>query len=481
MPITRNLVGGQWVVASSGSVDERRNPAEVAQVVARYPRMGPDDVTLAIDHAEGAFDGWRKGGDIARGRVLIDAAAALRANKEAIARDLTLENGKTWTESRAEVDAAASFFEYYGGLGRGHVGSLLADRRSQVTAWSKREPLGVVAIITPWNDPIATPARKLAPALACGNTVVLKPAEQTPMSTYHLSRSLVDAGLPPGVLNIVTGSPRPVATPLIHDDRVKAVSFTGSTQVGLHLDEELAGKPTRLQTEMGGKNAAFVLSDADLESAAEIVVGAACGQTGQRCTATSRLVVEETIADDLMALVKGRLDALTVGPGYIEGVDVGPLVGEQQLDRLLSVLDDSRRQGATVMGGERLGNDGLDRGNFMEPALVAGITEGSPAWREELFGPILCIRVVANFEEGIAAINDTRYGLSASVHTSSLRMAHRFIDEVDTGQVSVNLPTSGWDVHIPFGGFKESGSPFKEHGEEGLRFYSRVKSVALRY
>jgi alpha-ketoglutaric semialdehyde dehydrogenase len=473
------LIGGRWTAAADGEVLLRHNPAATDEVVAETPALGRAEVVDAVAQAAEAAVAWRRLGPLHRGRVLLDAAGILRARAEQLAGDIVREMGKTRAEADGEVGSAAAFLEYYGGLGRSPQGDVLGDRRPGVLAWTAREPVGVVALITPWNDPLVTPARKLAPALISGNAVLLKPALETPLSALHLAQALHDAGLPPGVLSVITGASSRVAEPLLENGVVAALSFTGSTAVGLHLQRQLAGR-MRVQTEMGGKNAALVLPDADLDLAVGTIAGATTGQTGQRCTATSRVVVHAAVADEFGSALAERLERLRVGPGDQPGVDVGPLVTQHHLDSVCAAIDQAHSDGARpVTGGRRLRGGVHERGHFLQPTVVADVTPDMPVWREEIFGPVVGVVRTSSFEEGIALVNDSRYGLAASVFTTDLASAHRFVTEVDAGQVAVNLPTSGWDVHVPFGGFKESGSPFKEHGTEGLNFYTRVKSVAL--
>lgn len=476
-----NLVGGSWVGAANGDTQDRHNPADRSELVATYPAMSAPDVRRALDAAAAASSAWNALGPIGRGRIMLDAADVLRGDADAIAADICRENGKTLAEADGEVAAAAAFMEYFGGLGRGHWGNRLADRRPDVETFTRTEPLGVVVLITPWNDPLVTPARKLGPALIAGNTVVLKPANETPLSAYHLAHALDRAGLPPGVLNVVTGPSSAVAPALLADRRVRAVSFTGSTAVGLSLSGTLAGTTTRLQTEMGGKNASFVRADADLDLAVETIVSASCGQTGQRCTATSRILVERPVVADMSERLEARLSTLRVGPGSVEGVEVGPLVSESHLDSVLDAVARARDEGANIVGGTRLDDGELSRGNFVTPSLITEVDLAGSTWQDEIFGPVLALAPVDDLQAGIEAVNANRYGLSASIFTRDLASAYRFVREVETGQVAVNLPTSGWDVHVPFGGFKDSGSAFKEHGPEGLAFYTRVKSAAIGF
>ena len=478
----KNLVGGEWIEAGTGTWLERHNPADTSELVARYPGMDVDDVDHAFAAASQGFSTWRRTKILDRGRILLDAAKLVRERAEAWAHDITAEMGKTLAEARAEVSAAANFLEFYGGLARSSNGEVLADRREGVSAWTQREPLGVVVLITPWNDPLVTPARKLAPALLSGNAVVLKPASETPVSAYNLVAALLDAGLPAGVVNTASGPSSRIGQALIDNPAVRAVSFTGSTAVGLDLHRQLAGRTVRLQTEMGGKNAAIVCDDADIVLALEDIVGAGCGQGGQRCTATSRVLVADSIHQAFIDALMDRVADLRVGPGLDEGSDVGPLVSEAHLDSVLAAVASAEKEGATIaVGGERVRTDGLERGHFMAPTVVTEVEPTMSVWREEIFGPVLTVTPFSTVDEAIAQANDSRYGLSASVFTRDIGAAYQAAGELDTGQVAINLPSTGWDVHTPFGGFKESGSPFKEHGTEGVRFYTRVKTVALRY
>ena len=478
--VYENLIGGEWV-APGDRWFERTNPADTSDVIGIFAAMNEEEVARAVDAAAEGFERWKSTKLLDRGAVLIRAAAIIRERSGEMALDLTTEMGKTLSEARGEVEAAAKFLEYYGGLARASQGEVLADRRDGAMGWTKREPVGIVVLITPWNDPLATPARKLGPALICGNAVILKPSSHTPISSGHLARALQAAGLPRGALNTVTGSGSLVGSALASTDGVAAISFTGSNPVGMALKERLAGRDVRLQTEMGGKNAALVLADADLEHAAGEISAAAWGQTGQRCTATSRVVVHELVYGELVDRLVRRADAVVVGPGADEATEMGPLVSSDQLDSVLEAVEKSRGQGATVIiGGERLEGPAYDRGHFMRPTILVEVDRDNIAWQEELFGPVLAVRPAASLDEGIDLVNEGRYGLSANIFTNDLGAAHRFAEDVEVGQVAINLPTAGWDVHVPFGGYKSSGSPFKEQGLEGPRFYSRVKSVVMR-
>lgn len=498
------LVGGDWREPAGDAALDVADPADLRRVVGRVPAMRAADVPELYEAAAAAADGWRRRPAIARGEVLAGAAALLRERTETIAADLTAEMGKTRAAADGEVAKSAEFLDYYAGLARTPYGSLLPDARPGVQTSVRVEPVGVVLLITPWNDPLLTPARKLAPALAAGNAVIIKPAGQTPIVTLHLARALHDAGLPAGVLGTATGDTAEIAGPLLHDARLAAVSFTGSTRVGRHLRRELADTGVRLQTEMGGKNAAVVLADADLDAAAGAIGAAAFGQTGQRCTATSRVIVVREVSDALIDALGAQAGAARLGPGTDPATEIGPLVSEAQLAGVRAHLDRAARDGVRVAATGEVPAE-LSHGCFLAPTVLvldgAGPTgtgmdmagSGTDAagtgatgtdaaiWRDEVFGPVVAVLVVDDLDAAVAAANDSAYGLAAAVYTRDLSAAHTFADRVDAGQIAVNLPTTGWDVHHPFGGFRDSGSAFKEQGIEGLRFYTRLKTVAIGY
>ncbi|MFE5407561.1 aldehyde dehydrogenase family protein [Microbacterium sp. NPDC056569] len=476
--VSPNLVEGRFSTDASGDPIEVRDPA-TGDLVGLVPGMGPVDVDAVLDAAVRGARTWRATGPIERGRVLLDAAALIRKDAADLTALIVTEMGKTTAEARGEVGKAAEFFEYYGGLGRAPFGELIPDSRPGTFALQKREPIGVVLLITPWNDPLLTPARKMAPALISGNAVVIKPATETPLITLRLAEILHRAGVPDGVLGTVTGRGFVIGDALATDRRLAAVSFTGSTVVGLDLQRKLAGSSIRVQTEMGGKNAAVVLDDADLDLVVPVLMAGAFGQAGQRCTATSRLIVQRGVAAELRARVAASVEALRVGAGGADGIDVGPVVSRAAQRDIADRVDAALGEGATVIARAALADGLAERGAFVEPVFVAFDRDNS-LWRDEVFGPVLGMIEVDTLDEAIEAVNDSPYGLSSAVYTRSLDAAFRFVDEVDTGQVSVNQPTSGWDIHQAFGGFKESGSPFKEQGLEALRFYTRVKTAAVR-
>ncbi len=471
-----NLVDGEW--RSAPDLLEVRNPADTRELVATVPSMDTHGVHAAFEAASRATVTWRSTSQVNRGRVLLRAAQLLRERRDNLSRTLTLEMGKTHGEADGEVGKAADFFEFYGGLGRAERGSMLSHENAEVMSWTQHEPLGVVLAITPWNDPLLTPARKLAPALIAGNCVVLKPASDTPVIAIELAQVLHDAGLPPGVLNTVTGAGRKIGAALLEHPALKAVSFTGSNVVGDSLKASLAGSDVRLLAELGGKNAAVVLADADLESAVASIAAAAFAQAGQRCTATSRILVQrEVLAEVRDGLVQAAA-AHVLGPGLAPGVSMGPLVSCAQRDSVVGFIERALGNGATRATSVEWVPPN-EHGCFVAPTVLTDVETSMEIWTEEVFGPVVALVAFETLEEAVELVNASQYGLAAALYTSDLNAAHGFAARADVGQVAVNLPTSGWDVHMPFGGFKASGSGHKEQGLEGLDFYRKTKTVAL--
>lgn len=474
----KNLVGGEFVDASDGRTLQVVNPASPQTVVGSVPAMTSEDITRIYEAAASGFVSWRGVGPLERGGVLLKAAELIRARKDELIEVIVSEMGKTRAEATGEVGKSAEFFEYYGGMGRDEFGQFIPDARPGTFAARLTEPLSVVLLITPWNDPLLTPARKLAPALIAGSAVIIKPATVTPLITLLLAEILHEAGVPAGALATVTGRGAEIGDALIEHPSLKAVSFTGSTPVGLRLQQQLAGRGVRVQTEMGGKNAAVVLDDADLDLAAPTILAGAFGQAGQRCTATSRLIVQRGVAAKLRERIAAAVRELTVGPGDSEGVDLGPVVDEGSRDSIRAHVSRAIEEGATVIAKSELGADTGD-GYFVEPTFL-DVSAQHTIWAEEVFGPVLGMIEVDSIDEAIEQVNNSSYGLSSAVFTRSLEQAFKFVDAVDTGQVSVNQPTSGWDIHHPFGGFKDSGSGYKEQGHDALTFFTRIKTAAIR-
>jgi alpha-ketoglutaric semialdehyde dehydrogenase len=475
-PSVLNLVDGEWQTGTETL--EVRNPADTRELVATVPSMDADAVRAAFEAAERGAAVWAAISQVERGRVLLLAAKLMRERQAELSRTLTREMGKTLAEASTEVAKAADFLDYYGGLGRSERGVLLAHENPDVTSWAVHEPVGVVLAITPWNDPLLTPARKVAPALLAGNSVVLKPASYTPVIAIELARVLHDAGLPPGVLNTVTGAGSRMGAALLDHPALRAVSFTGSNEVGESLKVSLAGRDVRLLAELGGKNAAVVLADADLDLAVATIAAAAFAQAGQRCTATSRVLVQREVLDRVRDGLVAAAHAHVIGPGLAPGATMGPLVSPSQRESVEAFVERAVTAGATRA--TAVPATPQEHGCFVGPTVLTDVHTGMEIWTEEVFGPVVALVAFDTLDDAIDLLNASRYGLAAAIYTTDLGAALTFSERADVGQVAVNLPTSGWDVHMPFGGFKGSGSGHKEQGLEGLDFYRKTKTVAMR-
>jgi alpha-ketoglutaric semialdehyde dehydrogenase len=458
---------------------EVRDPADVRSVVGEAPAMTAAEVAAAYARARAGFEAWRRTGALDRAAVLSRCADLIRSRAGDGAVTLVRENGKTLAEARVEVAKTADFLDYYASFARQPWGEILTDARPGTSTSVRVEPVGVVLAICPWNDPLITPARKLGPALIAGNAVLLKAASQTPLIAGWLAGLLAEAGLPAGVLQVITGRNSEISAALLAGP--DAVTFTGSNEVGGYLRRELAGRNVRLQCELGGKNVSVVLEDADLDMAAATVASAAFAQAGQRCTATSRLIVADSVAPALTSKLRAKVAEIVLGPGLDPATTMGPLSYAAHRDGVLGHIERARAEGASVIaGGGRPAAAPLEHGCYVEPTLIR-VTPEQSLWRDEVFGPVLAITTATGFPDAVRLANDTVYGLAAALFTTSLTSASEFIDLAEAGQVAVNLPTAGWDVHHPFGGFRDSGSPFKEQGSPGLRFYTRIKTAAVRF
>ncbi|MFN8187157.1 MAG: aldehyde dehydrogenase family protein [Gaiellales bacterium] len=471
--LVRHLIGGEWRGEPAG---ERRNPARPDEVVAMIAGGSAEDALAAIEAAEQAFPAWRATAPMARGAILARTSALLEERKARIARDLCAEEGKTLTEATGEVQRAADIMRFFSGEGWRLKGDSLPSAVADTHLYTVKEPLGVVGLITPWNFPIAIPTWKLAPALVSGNSVVIKPASLVPLSVQHLAQALLDAGLPAGVLNVVQGSGGVVGEALLHDERIQAVSFTGSVGTGLHINEVVSRRLARVQLEMGGKNALVVLEDADPVFAAQVAAQGGFGLTGQACTATSRVIATRAAHDRFVEALVAEADSYRPADGQAEGAKMGPVVDRSQLETDLSYLELGQQEGAElVTGGE---SDDL----FLRPAVFTGVTSQMRIATEEIFGPVIGVLEVSDLDEAIALANDSSYGLSGGIVTNDLRAAMRFADEAEVGVVRVNRPTSGVDLNAPFGGVKSSSSAtFREQGLVAVDFYTRLKTVYLGY
>jgi alpha-ketoglutaric semialdehyde dehydrogenase len=479
----QNFIHGDWVPARSGQTFDLTNPADNRQVVARYAAGAAEDALAAIQAARKAFPAWSALTPVARGRILSRAAQILDSRKSELAECLTREEGKTLGESTGEVQRAVDIFRFFGGLSYTIGGQTLPHDLPHNLLYTMRQPLGVVALITPWNFPIAIPAWKMAPALLAGNCVVIKPASQAPAMTIELVKALAEAGLPAGVANAVIGEGRSVGHELVISPVVAALSFTGSNAVGHRLYQDLAVRMARAQMEMGGKNPTIVLADADLDLAVNLVVRAGFGLTGQACTATSRVIVERKVQEQFLEKLVEKTRALKVGNGLQPDIDMGPAVSRQQLDSNFAHVQTALEEGARlVFGGERIGDGDFAHGWFMQPTILDQVTPSMRIAREEVFGPVLAILTVHDFDEAMRVANGVDVGLSASIVTRDMRKAMLYAERIEAGVVKINQISTGLALQAPFGGVKQSSTDsFKEQGAGALDFYSRIKTVYLDY
>ena len=481
-PSFKNYIKGEWVAAGDGRTFEQRDPARLSQVTGTFALSSNDDVDRAIGGAQEAFPAWRATPPASRAEILKKALAAMIARKEELAGVLTLENGKTLAESHAEIDSAIKEMDFQISEGIRMYGQTVPSGIAGVFAYSVREPLGAVAIISPWNFPFNVPGRKCTPALMAGNTCVLKPASLTPQTGLRFAELFHEAGLPPGVLNIVTGPGREVGDSLVTDPRIKAVSFTGSSEVGKTIQKAAAANLTPTQLEMGGKNALVVLEDADLDEAVIAAVKAAYACAGQWCTSTSRAIVLKEIAGAFTERVVAGAEALRVGQGDVDGVDMGPVCGEVQLGNILGFIEKGKQEGARlVTGGHRLTGPEHDDGCFVAPTIFVDVRPDMTIAREEIFGPVLSILAVHDFDEAVEVANGVRYGLASSVYTSELSRALAFIERTEVGLTHVNLMTALKEPQLPFGGIKDSGYGIPEAGKTGIEFFTRHKVAYIKY
>jgi len=478
----QNLIGGAWVPPSTDKYDPCTNPADTREVLGLFPKSGAADAKEAVDAAAKAFPGWAATPGPERGRILSRAYAILKANVDLVAEALCREEGKVFGEAKGEVLRGLNILEFYTGEGFRQHGKTLPSEMRSTLCFTLRQPVGPVALITPWNFPFAIPMWKTAPALIAGCTVVLKPASLTPVCAHLIAEAFLEAGLPPGVLNLVTGPGGAIGDTLADDPRIKAVSFTGSNEIGLRLYQRVAARGVKVTLEMGGKNPVIVLDDADLDLAVEGIVQGAFGSTGQRCTATSRVVTTPRIANDLTEALVERARKLRVGNGMQQGVQMGPAVDPGQLRTDLDAIAQARSEGARLLcGGERLSSAEHERGFFVAPTIFDQVQPGTKLATEEVFGPVLAVQQARDGEEALRLANDVAFGLTASIYTRDYFQAMRFVERAEVGMLHVNQPTVGGEAQLPFGGIKATGVGEKEMAEEGANFFTHLKTVWLDY
>lgn len=477
-----NYVGGRWTPASSGRTFENRNPADQDDVIGVFADSGPEDAEAAVAAAREAFPRWRALPAPRRGEILYRAAEILVRRKEDLARDMTREMGKVLEETRGDVQEAIDMTYYMAGEGRRQFGQTTPSELPSKFQMSVRMPVGVAALITPWNFPMAIPSWKTMPALVLGNTVVIKPASDTPLSVMNLVRALEEAGLPPGVVNVVTGGGVEVGAPLMHHKDVGIVSFTGSTTVGRKVSEACAPAFKHCHLEMGGKNIIMVMEDADLELAVDGALWGGFGTTGQRCTAASRVAVHEEVYRPFVDRFVERARALRVGDGLDPRTQMGPCISEAQRRTVEEYVEIGRQEGAALLcGGRRLDQGPYARGFFHEPTVFGDCSPRMRICREEIFGPVVAVMPVRSLEEAVEVGNSVEYGLSASIYTQDVNKAFTAMRDMYTGIFYVNAPTIGAETHLPFGGTKNTGNGHREACVQALDVFSEWKSIYIDY
>jgi aldehyde dehydrogenase (NAD+) len=473
-PALANYVGGEWVASQSGDTYVKRNPANPSEIVGEFPASSEKDVNDAVAAAVGAYPAWSSQPAAARAAVLMRAADAIESRVETMAADMTREMGKPLREARMESARTAAIFRFFAGEAWRPKGELYEQSATGSALYTVRRPVGVVALITPWNFPAAIPAWKLAPALVYGNTVVLKLAQDAPLTGLHIAAALDEGGIPPGVLNVVIGRGSQVGTPLIRHPDVRAISFTGSVPVGREVRDQATALGKRVQLELGGHNPLIVMADADLERAVEAAYAGAFWSAGQKCTATRRIYVEAPVYENFRARFLTRIESGRVGDPADPETEVGPVVNEKQLNDILEAIERGKGEGGTVVaGGERLDDDAY----LVAPTLFEDVADDAMLSCEEVFGPVTSLYRFETLEEAIERANAVEFGLSASIFTSNLGATQEFVSRLEAGILHVNSQTAGADVHVPFGGIKGSGFGPHEQGRAALEFYTEVITV----
>ncbi len=476
-----NYINGRWVSSESNATLKNINPANRDEVLCEVQDSTPADAASAIEAAAAAFSGWRSTPAPERARLLQNVVLALREQEETLVRVITLENGKTLRESRGEFLSAIKEAEFQIGEGRRLGGEHLPSELPGVVCYLAREPLGVASLITPWNFPLNVACRKLFPALVAGNCCVLKPAEFTPMSAALLVEAVDQAGFPRGVVNLVTGRGSRIGDTLVTHSAVRAISFTGSTEVGLGIASKVAARQVKIQLEMGGKNPFVVLADADIELALNAAVLGAYSCSGQWCTSTSRVIVEESVYDTFLEQLVEKVKTIAVGNGLSESTRMGPVAGPKQFKTINEYIEIGKREGARVsIGGSILTESEYARGYYITPTVFTDVTPDMRIAREEIFGPVLCVMRAKNFDHALNLANDTVYGLASSIYTRDLAKAQKFVEQSEVGLCHVNMPTSWKEPQFEFGGVKDSGRGMAEAGRSGALFFTDHKAVYMR-
>jgi len=477
----KNYIGGEWVESCGGGTFERHNPA-TGELVGSFTKSGPEDVDRAVAAAKKAFATWRLYPAPKRGELLFKVARILEDRKEDLAREMTQEMGKVLNEARGDVQEAIDMAYYMAGEGRRLFGQTTPSELRDKFNMSIRQPIGVVGVITPWNFPIAIPSWKMLPALVCGNTVVFKPATDTPALGERFVELLVEAGVPGGVVNIVHGGGGQVGNALVEHPDVPVISLTGSRETGVAVTKTGADRLKHIHLELGGKNAIIVLDDANLDLAVEGIIWSAFGTSGQRCTAASRVIAHEDVYDQLVSRLVAEAEKMQLGWGWEDETDVGPVINKAALDKIDSYTQIGKDEGATLLtGGEVASGNGLENGFYYRPTIFGDVDAQMRIAQEEIFGPTTAVIKVRDVDEAIEVSNGIKYGLSSSIFTQDVNRAFRAMRDLKAGITYINAGTIGAEVHLPFGGVKDTGNGHREAGQAALDFFTEWKSIYVDY
>ncbi len=480
--VYKNYINGKWQVSNSGETFENINPANKKKVLGRFQKSNQKDVNEAIAAAKDAQVRWRSIPAPKRGEMMFQAGELLLKNKDSLARDMTMEMGKVFKETGGDVQEGIDMAYYAAGEGRRLMGETVPSEMTNKFCMSVRMPVGVVGAITPWNFPIAIPTWKLFPALIAGNTVILKPASDTPLSAVNLVKILEKAGFPPGVINLVTGTGQDTGVPLMDHPDVNLISFTGSTSTGSLVAEHCAKGMKKFSLEMGGKNAIIIMDDADLNLALDGVLWGAFGTTGQRCTACSRVIVHKTVIKKFTKLLIEKVRSLRIGDGLNEDVDMGPLINESQRQKVRKYVDIGIGEGAKLLtGGDYHKEKGCKNGFFFQPTVFGNVSPKMRIAQEEIFGPVLSVISCNSLDQAFDIVNDSKFGLSSAIYTQDVNRAFKALEILDTGITYINSSTIGAEIQLPFGGTKGTGNGHREAGSAGLDVFTEWKSVYVDY
>lgn len=477
----RHFIAGEWCDSTGGETFESRNPADRRDIVGRFQQGTKADVAMAVKAAETALPMWRRTPAPKRGEILYAFGALMAQHKERLSRAMTREMGKVLSEARGDVQEGIDIAFLMAGEGRRMFGDTTPSELPDKWAMSIRQPIGIAGIITPWNFPMAIPCWKIMPALVTGNVVVLKPSSDTPHCATLLVELMAEAGVPPGVVNLVTGSGGEVGDAIVENPDVSVISFTGSSSTGKAIATKTGARLKRLAMELGGKNGVVVLADADLDLAADGILWSAFGTTGQRCTACSRVIVERPVVEPLLERLEVKARKLRLGSGLEETTDVGPLINAGAVEKVDRYVGIGRGEGELILGGGRATDGDLAHGHFFEPTIFAGVGAMDRIGQEEIFGPVLSVIPVDDYGSAMLALNQTRYGLSSSIFTQDVNMAFRAMRDFETGIVYVNAGTTGAETHLPFGGWKETGNGHREAGHAALDTFTEWKSIYVDF